>query len=186
MLAKILKDGGNFLILDEPTNDLDLPTLRVLEEGLVNFGGSSLVVSHDRYFLNRVCTGILAFEGDGRVYYQEGDYDYYLERREVREAAAISAAAPSPSQVANSATKTPSSGKSKLTWKEQKELEGIEGRISEAESAVIKLETLFAEPDFYVKNAANVKEFIADLDTRRSEVDDLYSRWHELTKKQNG
>ncbi|MFA6292917.1 MAG: ABC transporter C-terminal domain-containing protein, partial [Victivallales bacterium] len=76
--------------------------------------------------------------------------------------------------------------KSKLTWKEQKELEGIEGRISEAEAAVQKLETLFAEPDFYVKNAANVKGSIADLENRRSEVDDLYSRWHELTKTQNG
>lgn len=186
MLAKILKDGGNFLILDEPTNDLDLPTLRVLEEGLVNFGGSSLVVSHDRYFLNRVCTGILAFEGDGRVYYQEGDYDYYLERRAAREAAASGPAEPPLSPVANIAAKSSSASKSKLTWKEQKELEGIEGRISEAEAAVQKLETLFAEPDFYAKNAASVKEFIADLENRRAEVDDLYSRWHELSKKQSG
>ena len=65
LLARILKNGGNFLILDEPTNDLDLPTLRVLEEALIAFPGVVLVVSHDRYFLNRVCTDILAFEGDG-------------------------------------------------------------------------------------------------------------------------
>ncbi len=186
MLAKILKDGGNFLILDEPTNDLDLPTLRVLEEGLVNFGGSSLVVSHDRYFLNRVCTGILAFEGDGRVYYQEGDYDYYLERREIREAAVAKPEDLASRPAANFAGTGSSTSKTKLTWKEQKELDGIEDRIAEAEEAAGNLETLFAEPDFYVENAENVKEFVADLDKRRSEVDDLYSRWHELTKKQNG
>ena len=67
LLAKILKRGGNVLMLDEPTNDLDLGTLRLLEEALVAFGGCVIVVSHDRYFLNRVCTSILAFEGEGRV-----------------------------------------------------------------------------------------------------------------------
>src|SRR5664279_4163191 len=82
LLARILKNGGNFLILDEPTNDLDLPTLRVLEEALVEFPGCVLVVSHDRYFLNRVCTDILAFEGDGRIAHSAGDYDYYWEKKQ--------------------------------------------------------------------------------------------------------
>ena len=81
LLAKILKRGGNVLMLDEPTNDLDLGTLRLLEEALVAFGGCVIVVSHDRYFLNRVCTSILAFEGEGRVAYSVGNYDYYLEKR---------------------------------------------------------------------------------------------------------
>src|SRR5947207_4151497 len=81
LLARILKSGGNFLILDEPTNDLDLPTLRVLEEALIAFLGMVLVVSHDRYFLNRVCTDILAFEGDGKIHHSVGDYDYYLEKK---------------------------------------------------------------------------------------------------------
>ena len=81
LLAKILKRGGNVLILDEPTNDLDLGTLRLLEEALVAFGGSVIVVSHDRYFLNRVCTAILAFEENGVLRYGVGNYDYYLERR---------------------------------------------------------------------------------------------------------
>jgi ATP-binding cassette subfamily F protein uup len=78
--AKILKRGGNVLMLDEPTNDLDLGTLRLLEEALIAFDGSVIVVSHDRYFLNRVCASILAFEGDGVVKYSIGDYDYYLEK----------------------------------------------------------------------------------------------------------
>ena len=81
LLARIFKCGGNFLILDEPTNDLDLPTLRVLEEALMAFPGVVCVVSHDRYFLNRVCTDILAFEGDGTIHHSAGDYDYYLEKR---------------------------------------------------------------------------------------------------------
>src|SRR3954451_20994909 len=83
LLAKILKRGGNVLILDEPTNDLDLGTLRLLEEALVAFKGTVTVVSHDRYFLNRVCTAILAFEGDGVVRYSVGNSDYNLEKRAV-------------------------------------------------------------------------------------------------------
>src|SRR5205085_4813368 len=74
LLARILKQGGNFLILDEPTNDLDLPTLRVLEEALIAFPGVVLVVCHDRYFLNRVSTDILAFEGNQRITHTSGNY----------------------------------------------------------------------------------------------------------------
>ena len=91
LLARILKSGGNFLILDEPTNDLDLPTLRVLEEALIAFPGAVLVVSHDRYFLNRVCTDILAFEGDGKIHHSVGDYDYYLEKKQRAGCSGVSA-----------------------------------------------------------------------------------------------
>ena len=77
VLAKILRNGGNFLMLDEPTNDLDLQTLRVLEEAILAFQGCVLVVSHDRYFLDRVCDRIIAFEGDGEIFISEGNYSYY-------------------------------------------------------------------------------------------------------------
>lgn len=80
-LAKMLKYPGNFLILDEPTNDLDLMTLRVLEEALENYRGCALVVTHDRYFLDRIATGILAFEGGGNVYYCDGSYEIYKDNR---------------------------------------------------------------------------------------------------------
>jgi len=80
-LAKMLKKPGNFLILDEPTNDLDLMTLRVLEEAIENYVGCALVVTHDRYFLDRIATGILAFEGDGNVYYCDGSYEIYRENK---------------------------------------------------------------------------------------------------------
>src|SRR5205823_3498560 len=73
-LAKLLRSGGNLLLLDEPTNDLDVDTLRALEEALVNFGGCAVVISHDRWFLDRIATHILAFEGDSRVVWCEGNY----------------------------------------------------------------------------------------------------------------
>jgi ATP-binding cassette subfamily F protein uup len=84
MLAKVLCRGGNVLVLDEPTNDLDLPSLRMLEEALVDFDGAVLVVSHDRYFLDRICDQIVAFEDSG-VVVGPGNYSYYLDKRRERE-----------------------------------------------------------------------------------------------------
>ena len=80
-LAKLLRSGGNLLLLDEPTNDLDVTTLRSLEEGITNFGGCAVVVSHDRWFLDRIATHILAFEGDSQVTWFEGNYEAYHEQR---------------------------------------------------------------------------------------------------------
>ncbi len=81
-LAKVLKSGANLLLLDEPTNDLDVDTLRALEEALLDFAGSAVIVSHDRWFLDRICTHILAFEGDSRVMWFQGNYqDYEADRK---------------------------------------------------------------------------------------------------------
>jgi ATPase subunit of ABC transporter with duplicated ATPase domains len=83
-LAMTLKEEGNVLLLDEPTNDLDVNTLRALEEGLENFAGCAVVISHDRWFLDRICTHILAFEGDSQVYFFEGSYSDYEENKKKR------------------------------------------------------------------------------------------------------
>jgi ATPase subunit of ABC transporter with duplicated ATPase domains len=83
-LAITLKEGGNLLLLDEPTNDLDVNTLRALEEALENFGGCAVVISHDRWFLDRICTHILAFEGDSQVYWFEGNFSDYEENKKKR------------------------------------------------------------------------------------------------------
>ncbi len=83
-LAMMLKEGGNLLLLDEPTNDLDVNTLRALEEGLENFAGCAVVISHDRWFLDRIATHILAFEGDSQVYWFEGNFSEYEENRRKR------------------------------------------------------------------------------------------------------
>ena len=88
-MAKMLKEGGNVLLLDEPTNDLDVETLRALEEALETFAGCAVVISHDRFFLDRLCTHILAFEGDSHVEWFEGNYESYEEdkRRRMGDAA---------------------------------------------------------------------------------------------------
>ena len=180
LLAKILKRGGNVLILDEPTNDLDLGTLRLLEEALVAFGGSVIVVSHDRYFLNRVCTAILAFEGDGVLRYQVGNYDYYLEKRE-RPVTGIDHSGLG--KRASAGIADPGYRKAtprKLKWKEERELEGMEAAIIAAENEVTRIEALFSEPDFYVTHAAELATFETKLRAARDEVARLYARWAEL------
>src|SRR5574344_409992 len=83
-LAMALKEEGNVLLLDERSNDIDVNTLRALEEGLENFAGCAVVISHDRWFLDRICTHILAFEGDGKVYFFEGSYSEYEENKRAR------------------------------------------------------------------------------------------------------
>jgi len=87
-LARMLKEGANVLLLDEPTNDLDVNTMRALEEALENFGGCAVVISHDRWFLDRIATHILAFEGDSKVVWFEGNYSEYEEDRRKRLGAA--------------------------------------------------------------------------------------------------
>jgi ATP-binding cassette subfamily F protein uup len=184
LLARILKSGGNFLILDEPTNDLDLPTLRVLEEALTAFPGVTCVVSHDRYFLNRVCTDILAFEGDGKIHHSVGDYDYYLEKKQkaavaaARQSAAILATNKSAARSRNAATK-PAKPR-KLSFKEQRELEGMEAQIRAVEAEVARIEGLFANPDFFRRHATQVNQLTAELDAAKGKVAQLYSRWEEL------
>jgi ATPase subunit of ABC transporter with duplicated ATPase domains len=76
-MAKLLKEGGNVILLDEPTNDLDVDTLRALEDALLNFAGCAVVISHDRWFLDRICTHMLAFEGDSHVEWFEGNFEDY-------------------------------------------------------------------------------------------------------------
>ena len=187
LLARILKSGGNFLILDEPTNDLDLPTLRVLEEALIAFPGMVLVVSHDRYFLNRVCTDILAFEGDCRIHHSVGDYDYYLAKKKKaevaasRQSAAILATNKAEKSAAlsrDAATKT--TKPRKLSFKEQRELEGIEAQIHAVEAEVGRIESLFADPEFFRKQAAKVNQLTEELDAAKKNVTKLYARWEEL------
>ena len=183
-LAKILKQGGNFLILDEPTNDLDLSSLRLLEEARAAYLGCVIVVSHDRYFLNRVCTGILAFEAGGKVVYNPGDYDYYLEKRREREAAALAAAEPArPAKPQSSAPLPAPKERRKLSYKEQRELDGMEEAIAAAEEKVSEIETCFSDPDFFAKYGSRAAELQRQLDDAKAECARLYERWDELESK---
>jgi len=179
-LAKIIKNGGNFLMLDEPTNDLDLPTLRILEEALISFAGCVIIVSHDRYFLNRVCNGILAFEEGGNVHFSEGNYDYYLQKRKVRKAMEV----PMQSKEKTEEKKAKPKVK-KLSWKETKELETIEERIITGEKEIERIETIFSSSDFYENYAARTNELTLQLDDAKQAVKILYERWDELEKLRN-
>ena len=179
LLAKILKRGGNVIVLDEPTNDLDLATLRILEEALVGFKGTVIAVSHDRYFLNRVCTSILAFEGEGQLYYDAGNYQDYLDKRAAKKAADAAQAAAWNAKAAPQKA-VPAVATRKLTWKETKELETIEADILQAEEGVAKLEAAFAAPNFYQTHGDRWQEKEKELATAKTKVATLYKRWAEL------
>ena len=178
LLARILKHGGNFLIMDEPTNDLDLPTLRLLEEALLAFSGCVLVVSHDRYFLNRVCTGIIAFEGDVKVVYNEGDYDYYREK--LAERTMRLAKRPGIAQAKAKPRRAPEATPRKLTWKEKNELNGMETAILNAEGEVSRIEGLFADPEFHSRHGSRTNELASELEAAKKQTAALYARWEEL------
>jgi ATP-binding cassette subfamily F protein uup len=173
-LARLLRRGGNLLVLDEPTNDLDLPTLGALEEGLIDFAGCALIVSHDRWFLDRVATGILAFEGDGDVTFYEGSYSSYVERRPTKKSAVVEDKAPKGSRP----TKPPPPRK--LTFKEKAELAGIEAAIGTAEQKVATLEATLSDPTVFKDRPTEVQTLIGDLDAARVEVERLFARWQEL------
>jgi len=174
-LAKILCNGGNFLMLDEPTNDLDLPTLRILEEALLAFEGCVVVVSHDRYFLNRICDGILALEGNEEIYYSEGGYDFYIEKKKNREQNFKESKQKEDNEDSRIRNK-----QKKLSYKDSLELAQIEEKIMQAESEVKEIEKIYSSPDFFEKYASQTNELNLKLDKAKERVKELYIRWDEL------
>jgi len=180
-LAKILKSGANLLLLDEPTNDLDVATLSALEELLTSWPGSALIVSHDRYFLDRVATSILAFEGDGKVVRYPGNYTSYAGLRAAAAAVAPEpqTAAPRPPPPAPDATARPKP----LTYAERLELDGILDTIAAAEARVTELEHELSQPDLYATRAHDAKRLGLELETARTEVSGLIARWEALESR---
>jgi ATP-binding cassette subfamily F protein uup len=159
-------------VLDEPTNDLDLVTLTVLERLLVEFQGAVLLVTHDRWFLDKVATAILAVEGDGRVTRYEGNWEMYRRLR-VEPPKAATAEAPKPAPAAAPAPKKPG----KLTYKDQRELDGMEAAI---EAAEVKKAGLEAELAAAATDASELVRLSSELEKATAEVDRLYARWQEL------
>jgi len=179
-LARLLRKGGNLLVLDEPTNDLDLPTLGALEEGLLAFPNCALIVSHDRWFLDRVATGILAFEGDGDVTFYEGSYSFYSERRAAALGAKRAEAKAAASSAPAAAPKSPSGKPRKITFKEKHELAQMEATIAAAEEKVTTLEATLQDPAVFKDRPTEVQTLVAELDGARAEVERLFTRWQEL------
>jgi ABC transport system ATP-binding/permease protein len=188
LLARLLLQDANLLILDEPTNDLDVFTLQVLEAALVDFPGCVLVVTHDRYFLDKVATALLVFEGDGRVHRHEGGYDAYRRRRAAAEAelasgAGAAAAGPGATKARGperSASAPSSDRPRRLSYRERQELEGIEAAITAAEAERDRLEATLADPALYCNAPETVSAVTAAFDDARRRVEELYGRWAEL------
>ena len=177
LVRKLLR-GGNFLVLDEPTNDLDLYTLRILEETIVNFGGCALVVSHDRYFLNRICTHMIVLEGDGKVTPITGNYDDYLLYRARQEEKK-----PEPPKAVAPPADVPKEKTVKLTYQEKRELEAMEARILAEEGVVAGMEQSISAPGFYQQDRAAIQEALTALENARKTVAASYHRWEELSAK---
>ena len=190
LLAQLMLRPAQLLVLDEPTNDLDMATLAVLEESLTGFPGAVLLVSHDRYFLDQVATTILAFDdaadggGDGaRVVPFASLAQWEAWRAEQRDAASAKAAADRASP--SSADGPAAPAKKRLGYLEQREYDGIEAAIATAEAA---LQAAVAESEHpeNASDAARLIELLRQIDERRAEVDRLYARWGELESKRDG
>jgi ABC transport system ATP-binding/permease protein len=182
LLARLFTRPANVLVLDEPTNDLDLETLELLEAQLVDWPGTLLVVSHDRRFLDHVVTSTIAFEGDGRLVEYVGGYDDWLRQRPVAGADPVvtAAAAPRPgvAPVATAAAVVASARKA--TNKERREFEALPARIDALEREQERLTAAVAAPDFYKKPAAEITATMARLDALPAELLAAYARWDEL------
>jgi ATP-binding cassette subfamily F protein uup len=187
-LAKLLITPANLLLLDEPTNDLDITTMGALEEMLCEFPGSVLVVTHDRYFLDRVATSVLVFEGEGKVQTYVGDYGNYSrlkrERAELeRSAAADVAKSSAATQAANAAAGAAPKRAPKLSYKEERELADIEKTIEAAEGDVRRIEAELADPDLYRRDAVKAGQLGVELGAAQARVQALMDRWQALESK---
>ena len=180
-LAQLLASAANLLLLDEPSNDLDTDTLSALEEFLSTYEGSLLVVTHDRYLLDRVTTGILSFEADGRVQKYAGAYQAYAQAK-AQAAEAKKAASKPPPPVAKPAEKKPAG----LSKNEQRELDGIMDKIDEAEQEVTKLEAELGAAYGPGKAPGEAAAVQAKLDEARARAAKLTARWEELEAKKAG
>ncbi len=187
LLARLLLEDANLLVLDEPTNDLDLTTLQVLESALVDFGGCAIVVTHDRYFLDKVATALLVFEDDGLVRRHEGGYDLYRRlREEEARLAAGATAAPKPRAPADAKGNPPAAADArprKLSYREKQELEAIESEIVAAEAERDSLGAQLSDPALYADEPDRVAGISAEFNASRERVERLYARWAELETK---
>jgi ATP-binding cassette subfamily F protein uup len=189
-LAKLLRTPTNLLLLDEPTNDLDLPTLGALEELLLTYAGSVVVVTHDRAFLDRVATSLLAFvpgqgEAPAQVEKHGGGYSDFVAHREelaAQKKAEALASAPPPPRVDAKWEAKPAK-KSGLTWAEQRELEALPEKIDAAEQTASALEAELADPATYAKRGAEVAGLNERLAAARAEIEALMARWEALEQK---
>ncbi|RPE81887.1 ATP-binding cassette domain-containing protein [Vulcaniibacterium tengchongense] len=181
LLAKLFAQPSNLLVMDEPTNDLDVETLELLEELLAEYPGTLLLVSHDRDFLDNVVTSTLAMEGEGRIGEYVGGYSDWLRQRPapaaVAEPARPAAKAAAKPKAAPEAAATP---RRKLSYKDARELEQLPARIEALEARLAELAARINDPAFYQRGAAEIAAGNAELGRVQAELDAAYARWAEL------
>ena len=186
LLARIFSCPSNVLVLDEPTNDLDMETLDVLEALLVDYPGTVLLVSHDRSFIDHVATSTIVFEGEGRLGEYIGGYSDW-QRQAARHSPAATAKAASGKQkagTASSASAASTATGSGLSLKAQRELEQLPARIEQQEQEIDQINREMAAPGFFQQDKATIKARQQALEEAESRLDALYTRWEELESRQ--
>jgi ATP-binding cassette subfamily F protein uup len=179
-LAKMLSYPANLILLDEPTNDLDVAMLGSLEDLLLTTRASAIVVTHDRWFLDKIATAILAFEKDGRVVRYEGNYQIYCQ---LRPESSVTAE-PQPALASKPAPALRKESKKGLSYHERRELDGIVERVDAAEQLVATLEAELADPTLYALRGAELPQLLSRLEVARGEAARLMARWEELSSRE--
>ncbi len=181
LLARLFTKSANLIIMDEPTNDLDLETLEMLEEKLVDYEGTLLLVSHDRAFLDNVVTSVFVFEGEGTVNEYIGGYAEWFALAEQRKKQAITNKTNEPVKKAA----IQSSNKKKLSFKEKKELEELPDLIDQLETGQVELTKQISGADFYKQDQDKIKQTLESLQETEDKLEQAYQRWDELEELQN-
>jgi ABC transport system ATP-binding/permease protein len=183
LLARLFAQPANLLVLDEPTNDLDVETLDLLEELIAGFDGTMLLVSHDRAFLDNVVTSTLVFEGAGRVVEYVGGYTDWVRQRapapgsaQGKKAAAAKTAVP----------EKPAAKKAKLSYKDQRELEMLPEKIQRLEAEQATLTATIGDAAFYQKPHAEVSAALARMEALTGELETAFARWEALDLQSQG
>jgi ABC transport system ATP-binding/permease protein len=181
LLARLFAKPSNLLVMDEPTNDLDVETLELLEELLVDYQGTLLLVSHDREFLDNVVTSTLALEGEGRVGEYVGGYAEWLRQRPQ----AMAMRPRNEATAANAAPLAPVPKKRKLAYKEMRELESLPATIESLEKRIAELTAAMNDPAFFKQDAEAIVTANETMAKTQSELDVAYARWQELEASAN-
>jgi ATP-binding cassette subfamily F protein uup len=175
LIARLMLMPADVLILDEPTNDLDIPSLEVLEESLSEFPGALILVTHDRFMLDRISTELLSLDGKGTAHWYAdlGQWEHAQDRAE-KEQAAITKATARPSAAAPKPA-----GAKRLTYMEQRELEQMETAIMEAEESLHAAQREMEDPAILADHV-RLRAVCSRVDAAQKNVADLYARWEEL------
>jgi ATP-binding cassette subfamily F protein uup len=186
LIAQLMLQPADVLLLDEPTNDLDIPTLDILEESLLEFQGSLVLVTHDRYMLDRVSTVVLGLDGQGGIgrFADYSQWERWLEERERTARSAVAKSSEKSSERTNGDRARQGSGRKKLSYLESREYEGIEQQVAHAEDVLQAKRAQLEDPGI-VSDSERLIAAHAEMEEAQEKVDTLYARWAELEKKKN-